>query len=48
MEAGKHGRTPGAQNDLICALLADGVEETIGARNGGLVCSRLTGLHYDW
>jgi hypothetical protein len=23
MEADKHGRTPGAQNDLICALRAD-------------------------
>jgi hypothetical protein len=32
MEVGKYGRTPGARNDLICALLvlADGVEESIG------------------
>lgn len=40
MEADKHGRIPGAQNDLICALLADGVEESIGVHIGGYLRTR--------
>lgn len=42
MEADKHGRTPGAHNDLICALLADGVKESIGVRIGGFRRCRQT------
>jgi hypothetical protein len=42
MEADKHGRTPGAHNDLIFALLADGVEESIGVRIGGFGRCRQT------